>query len=102
MTLPNAPPFVMVEWEDAHGSTATDIDASNIDEHHHPMVLFSSGWLLKQDREGVSICTEFTGSSHRGHTFIKHENVVAIWVIAANPFSRRKIVYSRDDTTSPE
>lgn len=44
------PPLLYVEWADHHanGSWQTEVD-------HTPIICCSVGWLVKEDRHGVSI-----------------------------------------------
>lgn len=78
-------PFVEVEWHDANVTTLTTFDPST---HHKPTVMFTRGWLVKQDDAGVSVSGERyleDGQwSYRGHTF-----VLAAMVVRVRKLSRK-------------
>jgi hypothetical protein len=65
-------PFVIVVWDDAHGSATTDVTIEDLD--HKPIVMTTVGWLLRQDERGISVanerCEEGGKTVYRGHTFI--------------------------------
>ncbi len=69
MTL--TPDLVIVTWNDACGSTTL---VYNEERDHKPTVMQTVGWLLKADKEGVSIaCESYVEegvAQWRGHTFI--------------------------------
>lgn len=62
-------PFVTVVWNDADTGEEA-VDEQNIDSYHKPTVVTTVGWALRHDTVGITICTEYYGSSYRGRTFI--------------------------------
>jgi hypothetical protein len=65
-------PFVVVVWDDAHGSSTTDVTIEDLD--HKPLVMTTVGWLLREDERGISVanerCEEGGKMVYRGHTFV--------------------------------
>ena len=88
--------FVCVQWKDAQSSAAESMDIHSVDEHHAPAIMFSYGFLVKWDKEGVSVCSEVDeDGGFRGHTYVEAANVLHIWRVSANPFTKRKVLYRR-------
>lgn len=75
MTKPRYP-YVMVTWNDAHGS-GDDVTEATL--KHRPMVYHSPGWLIRSDADGVSIAVEWciSDDTYRGHTFVPRAMVVS-------------------------
>lgn len=73
------PRFVEVEWNDAQANGAATFDAA---VHHKPCVMYTRGWLVKQDEAGVSVACERyqeEGQWHyRGSTFVPAGMIVKV------------------------
>lgn len=71
--------LVCVTWNDAAGTATRIFDAHR---DHAPTVMHTVGWLLKQDRAGVSVACERWMEdgqwAYRGHTFIPRQIVVSV------------------------
>jgi hypothetical protein len=71
--------FVEVEWNDAHGTGSVTFDPSL---HHKPCVMFTRGWLVKEDDTGVSVaCERYQEEGqwcYRGSTFVPAGMVVKV------------------------
>jgi hypothetical protein len=46
--------LVLVEWHDAHSDSSWEHPAEVL-EAHKPAIAFSVGWVLKQDKVGISL-----------------------------------------------
>ncbi len=81
MTTPTKP-YVLVRWEDAHGS-GDDLSEQSL--KHRPMIFRSPGWCFRSDEVGVSLAVEWCESddTYRGHTFIPRK-----LVISESPFAK--------------
>lgn len=77
----------IVIWDDAHGTSIRDVTEADLP--HHPLVMKTLGWVLRDDEEGVSIVNEVSfedGTAYyRGHTFIPRAMVRSV-----TPFSLGK------------
>lgn len=66
--------FAIVIWEDPDSSSVEVITDENVGEFHKGAEMETAGWILRDDGEGISICSEryFEKSKgrYRGHTFI--------------------------------
>ena len=71
--------FVEVQWNDAHSTGAATFDAAM---HHRPCVMYTRGWLVKQDESGVSVaCERYQEDGqwfYRGTTYIPAGMVVKV------------------------
>lgn len=64
--------FVEIVWNDAWGTVNVDVTVDAVP--HHPKVMTTRGWLIKEDAVGVSVAVEKSTEDgidyYRGHTFI--------------------------------
>src|SRR5687767_7198376 len=74
VTGPAHPPLVIAVWEDAHTSGIELVTVDSVKDNHHPEVMQTVGWLIRDDEKGISIanerCTDNGEDYYRGHTFI--------------------------------
>lgn len=84
--------IVAVEWDDAHGSVASDVD---LEEEHKPVIMTTIGFLLQWDALGLSIANERSDGEYRGHTFIPRGMVRTIRTVTKQRLSRRPLFYER-------
>ncbi len=80
--------LVGVRWRDAHGGG--DVDLSNLEESHAPVMVTTFGLLLRDDDRGVSVANERVSSGWRGHTFIPRPLVESVWVVSKRPMRGAK------------
>lgn len=63
-----------VWWDDPQGSATTVINTSTIASKHKPVLMETTGWIIRDDDAGISICNERYMEDgewqFRGHTFI--------------------------------
>lgn len=63
-----------VWWDDPQGSATTVINSANIASKHKPVLMETTGWIVRDDADGISICNERYLEEgewqYRGHTFI--------------------------------
>lgn len=66
------PPLVIITWDDAWGKVEETVTVDTVDQLHKPLPIKTTGYLLKEDDEGVSIANEFYAeeSTYRGYSFI--------------------------------
>lgn len=71
MTFPKLP-FAHCRWMDAHSPAATDVyNLSSINDVHGSMPIVTSGWLLREDTQGLTLASEWCGQDdYRGITHI--------------------------------
>ena len=88
----NNQPFVIVVWDDAHGSATTDVTIEDLD--HKPIVMTTVGWLLREDERGISVanerCEEGGKMVYRGHTFIPKAMVRSATAMALSKPRRKR------------
>lgn len=95
MTLPEV---VVVEWDDAHGSTVDEVNESSLASMHAAAVMRTIGWLVLLDDEGASIANELQpDGTYRGHSFVPLGIIRAIRVLTKQPLHRRPAIYERED-----
>lgn len=68
---PSDLPFVLVEWLDAH-SDLTETTAADARLKHSAAKMFTAGWLMFDDEEGVTLFNEVCpeDDSYRGRSFV--------------------------------
>ena len=60
MTYPLHTEFIMVFWMDAHSPSAGDsYTKTSVGEVHGSLPVLTSGWLLREDAEGVTVASEW-------------------------------------------
>lgn len=87
-------PYVIVVWDDAHGSATGVVTLKDIP--HKPIVMQTMGWLLREDEKGISLanerCLDEGDESYRGHTFIPRSLVKSITPFKiATPRKKKKV-----------
>jgi hypothetical protein len=87
LPLPQHPRFGFVFWNDAHSLHATDVvELHDLGKLHGSTPIITSGWIMKDDDIGVSVCSEFCGgTAFRNSTFILKHMVQEIWYLPALP-----------------
>lgn len=72
-------PFVSVMWKDAWADAVASVTLKDVHETHKPEMIWSKGWLLYQDDEGISIASEYCADgSYRGRSFIPNGMIIII------------------------
>jgi hypothetical protein len=80
--VPKDFPFAAVLWDDAHSASIDVIDKNSVAFDHKPMPIITTGWILRDDAIGISICCEYADKGdYRGRTFIPRAMVKAVKVI---------------------
>jgi predicted dinucleotide-utilizing enzyme len=72
---------VLVIWNDAHGDPMRQIWTSEELTQHKPVVVFTIGFLYKEDEVGVTLFTEMIeddATSFRGKMFIPKGMIVSM------------------------
>lgn len=84
-------PFIVVTWDDAHGS-AEDVSEHMID--HKPMRAQSYGWLLRSDETGITLAAEWTPADAlwRDTTFIPRKMVAEEVVLSLFKKRAKKVL----------
>ena len=54
--------LVLVEWVDAH-SRAEWLEPADALKEHKPITCFNVGWILKRDREGMTIYSSLNNNN---------------------------------------
>ena len=73
---------VIVEWHDAHSASGWLGGRAATLANHDPSVCFSVGWLIKQDKVGISLVCSVADDDDMGeHTFIDAGMVRKITVL---------------------
>ena len=76
--------FVQIDWQDATSSATLPFHA---ERDHKPIIMHTRGWVLCQDKTGISVASEHyteEGQDHfRGWTFIPAGMVVKVGRIKA-------------------
>lgn len=73
MIYPLHTEFVMVSWNDAHSPSAGDsYTKTSVGEVHGSLPVLTSGWLLREDAEGITVAAEWyvEEATFRGLTHI--------------------------------
>jgi len=69
-TKSNKPQLVIVDWDDAHANNAWEPEESALDRHRGGGVRLV-GFLLKQDKAGISVAQGFSENRDvTGHFFV--------------------------------
>ena len=82
-------PLVVVTWNDACVDGTDPVNVADAAATHHPKVIVTLGWVLKQDDAGISIANEHYADegTYRGRTFIPKAMVKSITrVTLTKPF----------------
>jgi len=75
-----------VWWGDAHHDMS-DHDADEIEKRHRPIIVATTGWVVRSDRIGISLVLDwkshgenvgFYGYDYRGHHFIPRKMIQRI------------------------
>jgi len=74
------PPFVVAIWHDAWADNEEFVKTEKVDENHKPIVIKTVGWLLVDDKEGLSIFNERADEEDawRGRTFVSRGMIVSV------------------------
>lgn len=74
------PPLCILTWLDAHSPAATQvINLSEIDSVHFPLKIETTGWVLRDDHNGITMASEFCGDNdYRGVTFVPRGMVLGL------------------------
>lgn len=95
-------PVCVVEWDDAQGSATKAF--TRADTPHGSIVMFTLGWLLQEDENGVSVaCERYEDEGQeffRGHTFIPKGMVRKLTLYRLSK-PRKKAPDAKVDTQSP-
>ena len=70
-------PFVIVEWNDAV-TWDTPISIEDVSVCHRPEVVYTLGWVLKEDERGISLATEYYDEQFRGRSFIDRAMIKSV------------------------
>lgn len=75
--------LVEVEWQDAHADLVESSTREDLDDFHHPLVMRTVGWLLRDDQDGVTVANEHCSAdqTYRGRTFIPRPLVNRVRII---------------------
>jgi hypothetical protein len=90
MQFPVKRRFAFVLWNDAHSPNATDVyNDTSINTVHGSMPIITSGWVLKEDAQGLSLAAEYCGEGdYRGITYIPRQ--MCVEVVYMTPRQSRK------------
>jgi hypothetical protein len=76
------PTLAVVVWDDAWCAGIELLTVKEVEEKHHPSVMQTLGWLLKDDPSGVWIanerCMDKGDDTYRGHTFIPRSLIKSV------------------------
>lgn len=83
------PQLVVVEWLDAWVDGTDTVGAGDPDPRHHPTLMQTLGWLVRDTPEGVSIfnerCIDDDDGSYRSRTFVPRGMIQSV-----TPFTMSK------------
>jgi len=96
------PPLVILEWLDAHSPGSTEVvGPENLNDLHTPLLVSTTGWLLRDDSIGVTIaCEHVGGKEYRGVTFVPRGMVMTVTPVN-KPRARKKSIKAIDPTPPP-
>jgi len=85
MKLHTKPERATVTWNDAHSDRA-EFGDEEMNRWHRPMVQERTGWILRSDKAGVTMCFEMevlhdgwtNRARYRSHYFIPRANIVKV------------------------
>lgn len=79
MIFPNLP-FGHVLWDDANSPDAhTTYTADDIGGVHGSMPILTSGWILKEDADGITVASEYCGANtYRGLTHVRPKMIIEV------------------------
>lgn len=94
----NKLPLVLVTWNDANTGNEDVVTPENVEAYHKPTVVYTLGWLLRDDVKGVTIVNEYYDEFYRGRTFIYRPMIISV-----TPFnlSKPRVVKKVSHATSP-
>ena len=80
---PHGLPFVCISWADAWCDATEAVALSDVKLKHKASIHETTGWLLYQDGEGVSVANEFCpeDETYRGRTFIPASMLNAVTIL---------------------
>ena len=70
--------LALIRWNDAYGSGEDAVTLESVRLTHQPTVVTTIGWILLEDKEGISIVNEVYGDTFRGRTFIPAAMVLSV------------------------
>ena len=72
-------PFVFVLWDDAWKSATDDTRVENAGEDHKPMSCVATGFVLRDDEEGIQLANEYSpNGTWRQRAFIPRKMIVTV------------------------
>ena len=80
---PHGLSFVCISWKDAWVDGTEAVALSDVKLKHKASIHETTGWLLYQDEEGVSLANEFCpeDETYRGRTFIPAGMLISITIL---------------------
>lgn len=98
--MSDGPQFCIVIWDDAYGKGADYVSLQNVHEAHHPTVMKTLGWVLKDDSVGVSIanecCMDDGEDYYRGYTFIPRSLIKSVTPFKLSRPRRKKVPHAEE------
>ncbi len=78
------PVLMSIEWLDAWVDGSDQVNLGDPDPHHHPLLMQTIGWLIREDESGYSLFNErcLDDSSYRSRTFIPRGMVKKVTAFA--------------------
>ncbi len=103
MEFPPKLSYCHTSWRDAHSPGATEVfNLDTINSIHGSMTILTSGWLLKEDKEGVTIASEYCGDKDfRGVTHVPAEMIIEIVKVKPSRPRKKKPVEMTKDPQTP-
>ncbi len=89
-------PFVVVLWNDAWIDATEPKTIEDVEAEHKPLVVKTTGWILKEDEEGIQVASEryLDNLEHdifRAKTFIPRQMIKSITPVTLTPRRARKL-----------
>lgn len=94
--------LVEVLWDDAHADLVESSTPQDLEDFHHPLVMRTIGWLLRDDLAGVTVANETCDADQtfRGRTFIPRRLIQEVRVVRSGRSRKRSAPQAVVESTS--
>ncbi len=88
----NKLPLVLVTWNDANTGNEDVVTPENVEAYHKPTIVYTLGWLLRDDAKGITLVNEYYDEFYRGRTFIYRPMIISVTQFnLSKPRAKKKV-----------